>query len=188
MYSNTLHRMARMRASTSLPCITCRCTSPGLRESAKAAVATAQSICEHHQALAQREQIPSATFHNVHSLLLHKRVLLEGCVLRVGTLESRMQNMANLAFQTVNQRDSAAMRSDSEAMKVIAILTVVFLPVTAVATVSRSTFFSFDPDTRTVLVANSFWVFWAVTVPLTLTVLSLYIFWSSGLLKRLGKP
>ena len=32
----------------------------------------------------------------VQELLLHKEVLLKGCILRVTSLESRMQNMINL--------------------------------------------------------------------------------------------
>ena len=81
-----------------------------------------------------------------------------------------MQNMANLAFNTVNQRDSRAMRADSQAMKVVAVMTMLFLPVTAVATVCGSNFFNYDQGTGRVGIAENFALFWAVTLPLTLAV------------------
>lgn len=88
----------------------------------------------------------------VHELLLHKITLLEGLVFRAESMESMAQNLINLvrkgvnnvyrnagklsslqAFNTVNQRDSHSMKEDSQAMKVIAVMTMLFLPTTAVA-------------------------------------------------------
>ena len=89
-------------------------------------------------------------------------------------MESRMQNMANLAFNTVNQRDSRDMRADSQAMKVIAMMTMLFLPVTAVATVCGSNFVTYDQSTGRVGLAVNFGLFWAVTLPLTLIVFVAY--------------
>lgn len=41
--------------------------------------------------------------------------------------------ISSKAFNTVNQRDSRSLKGDSQAMKVIAVMTMLFLPATAVA-------------------------------------------------------
>jgi len=38
-------------------------------------------------------------------------------------------------------------------------------------------FFQFDPTTRTLTVASTFWQYWAITIPITLTILSVWNFW-----------
>ncbi len=89
---------------------------------------------------------------SVHDLLLHKSTLLEGLVLRVAGMESLIQNLINLvrnslrlldlmihelmlvkAFTVVNQKDSNALKEDSQAMKTIATMTMLFLPATTIA-------------------------------------------------------
>ena len=87
---------------------------------------------------------------SVEELLLHKSSLLDGLVLRVTGMEDLVHNLINLvrrnsvlmssckltlvkAFNIVNQRDSTALKEDSRAMKLIATMTMVFLPTTTVA-------------------------------------------------------
>lgn len=81
------------------------------------------------------------------------------------------------AFGTVNQRDSQAMRVDSQAMKAVAIMTMLFLPVTAVSGIYGSAFFTFDSGTRGVVMANGFERFWVITLPLTLAIFAVYGVW-----------
>lgn len=38
-------------------------------------------------------------------------------------------------------------------------------------------FFSFDSQTRSVVVAPSFWHYWAITIPVTIGVVLLWNFW-----------
>jgi hypothetical protein len=38
-------------------------------------------------------------------------------------------------------------------------------------------FFVFDPNTKTVMIAKSFWEFWAITVPITLLVIGIWNWW-----------
>lgn len=81
------------------------------------------------------------------------------------------------AFNAVNQRDSQAMRVDSQAMKAVAIMTMLFLPVTAVSGIYGSAFFTFDPGSQGVVTANGFGTFWIITLPLTLAIFVVYGVW-----------
>lgn len=69
-----------------------------LRESASAATATAKSLCNQHDDLiVQRQQSKKLDLmHSIQMLLRHKLTLLEGCTLRVETLDSRVKNIINL--------------------------------------------------------------------------------------------
>jgi Mg2+ and Co2+ transporter CorA len=70
-------------------------------------------------------------------------------------------------------------QADSHAMKFIVVLTLIFLPVTGVATVFSSPFFNvdFDKDSTPLHVARCFWKFWAVVGPLTITICLLCYCW-----------
>ena len=94
------------------------------------------------------------------------------------------------------RRDVKITLRDSAQMKAIAILTMIFLPSTALAVrlsclqcfiglvstdghktiFSMSSFFEVDDDGNLKVLPN-FWVFWAISVPITLGVLSSYYLW-----------
>jgi len=70
-----------------------------------------------------------------------------------------------------------ATQRDSSSMKAVAVLTMVFLPSTAVSTIfSMSVFFNVASDS-TIIVNSSFWLYWAITLPLTLAVLATWALW-----------
>ncbi|CZR67984.1 uncharacterized protein PAC_17883 [Phialocephala subalpina] len=119
--------------------------------------------------------------------------------LREKTL-SRMNIQLKVLFNLIQQRDNKrnhdlatissemakqsttiieSTKRDSEAMKAIAILTMLFLPGTAIAAIfSMQLFFSTSNDAKIPIVINpSFWVYWAVTIPLTLVVLLIWFIW-----------
>lgn len=69
------------------------------------------------------------------------------------------------------------MQEDSSSMKTIAMVTLFFLPATAVASIFSSAFFSFDVDddgSQQFVLSQHFWIFWAVSIPLTVVV---YLSW-----------
>jgi hypothetical protein len=111
-------------------------------------------------------------------------------LLRLTSLEKRMSNIIQLSFNLVTQADSGVMKADSailktdsRAMKFIAFLTLVFLPATGVASVFSTPFFNIDwesgPPTgeKVLRTARSFWIFWAVVLPLTIVGLLLCFVW-----------
>jgi hypothetical protein len=68
-------------------------------------------------------------------------------------------------------------RRDSNSMKVIAALTMVFLPLTSVATFFSMGFFHFDGEADQLRVSSSWRLYPAVTVPLTVTIFGIWMGW-----------
>jgi hypothetical protein len=104
-------------------------------------------------------------------------------------------------------RDSKAIaissKRDSSAMKTIALLTMVFLPGTAIAVrthknirwlianIKQSFFampffdFTVDVDGHSVVQTRpQFWMYWVITIPLTFSVLGLWVVWLRFVTKR----
>lgn len=73
-------------------------------------------------------------------------------------------------------------KRDSIAMKTIAILGIVFLPGTFVATLFSINMFDWgDPNSgeaNSLTVSRSIWIYWAITVPLTILTFLIWMFWS----------
>ncbi|KAK6513067.1 hypothetical protein TWF506_009230 [Arthrobotrys conoides] len=90
--------------------------------------------------------------------------------------EARIRSEIELAFSTVAQRDSRvqaeigqAARDDSYTMVKIAAVTMLFLPPSFVSAIFSTSFFSFSPPDGD-KVSKDFWVFWAISIPLTVIV------------------
>ncbi|OCT54199.1 hypothetical protein CLCR_00257 [Cladophialophora carrionii] len=109
-------------------------------------------------------------------------------------LEKRLKVQLRVIDSTISATDALTMirlarasRSDSNTMKAITILTMVFLPATFVCSLFSMGFFDFTDDDeddpnlegrqRTMRVAGSFWIYFAVAVPLTVLVLGLCAAW-----------
>ena len=80
-------------------------------------------------------------------------------------------------------------------MKTIALLTTLFLPGTFVATFFSMTMFNWNPSSNgsfsspgtsdtTPWMSPYVWVYWAISIPLTLFVMVLWLFWSRRELKK----
>ncbi|KAH0547935.1 hypothetical protein GP486_008324 [Trichoglossum hirsutum] len=100
------------------------------------------------------------------------------CYTQLYNQMQKEDNHNSIAIARASKDLATASQQDSSAMKSIAILTMVFLPGTAVATLfSVSTFFSTSPRSPHLTVSSSFWIYWVVTVPLTLVVLIIWRLW-----------
>ncbi|KAF3922548.1 hypothetical protein ABW21_db0205295 [Orbilia brochopaga] len=91
---------------------------------------------------------------------------------RSEAMQSRHQNEISLAFNTVAQYHSRVAVVDAAAMRVIAALTVVFLPATFVAAIFSMSFFNNDGTAGGWTLNSKFWIYWAFTVPLTMATLA----------------
>jgi hypothetical protein len=60
-------------------------------------------------------------------------------------------------------------------MRILAAVTVFFLPGTFVAAFFAMPMFKWDPQPK--VLSRQFWVYWAVAVPLTLGTLALWLVW-----------
>ena len=68
------------------------------KETSEAAYLTANRICDQHEKVVMKDRgaLASELMEGVEGLLQHKLSLLEGCKLRVQSMESRAQNITNL--------------------------------------------------------------------------------------------
>ena len=73
---------------------------------------------------------------------------------------------------------ASASKEDSTAMKTIAAVTIVFLPGTFIAALFAMPLFQWDAVGDSKIVSNRFWIYWAVTVPLTFLTLLVWVLWT----------
>lgn len=73
---------------------------------------------------------------------------------------------------------ASASKEDSMAMKTLAAVTVTFLPGTFVAAFFAMPLFEWDAVGEGTVVSKRFWIYWAVTVPLTFLTLVVWVFWT----------
>ncbi|KAH8432730.1 uncharacterized protein LDX57_010358 [Aspergillus melleus] len=103
----------------------------------------------------------------VHSLKTRSRSLTE-----------RLHNEINLAFNIVSQRYGRDAQSDSAMMKTVGVVSLVYLPGTFVSGLFGTNFFDFAPgDDSDWKTASTFWMYWAVTIPLTLATVVIWALW-----------
>jgi len=100
---------------------------------------------------------------------------------RLASVDRRMANIMQLSFNLVTQIDSRTMQKESKSMKTIAVVTLVFLPLTTVATIFGSQFFTLTSDASEdpyrLRVSHDFWLPWAIAIPLTVTVMVAWQLW-----------
>ncbi|PLB54124.1 hypothetical protein P170DRAFT_504932 [Aspergillus steynii IBT 23096] len=97
---------------------------------------------------------------------------------RSRSLTERLHNEINLAFNIVSQRYGRDAQSDSAMMKTVGVVSLVYLPGTFVSGLFGTNFFDFAPgDDSDWKTASTFWMYWAVTIPLTLVTVVIWALW-----------
>ncbi|KAK4503014.1 hypothetical protein PRZ48_006441 [Zasmidium cellare] len=131
-----------------------------LLEAASATLLVLENMAHHHRFL--HTTTPKALSNAAASFLTYRKTTLQSTQLRLQSLSNRMSNLISLSFNLVTQEDSQTMKNDSHAMKAIAILTLIFLPLTGIGSVFSTPFFDvdFDEGSRVLRVAGSIWIFW----------------------------
>jgi len=134
-------------------------------------IETAEAILSAHEAMLESlDEMDKPVIPNLITLrrstvsaIRYRKRTFKSTLLKVYSLERRAMSSTQVYQALVTQ-------ADSHAMKFIAVLTLIFLPVTGVSTVFSSPFFNvdFDKDSTPLRVAWCFWKFWAVVAPLTL--------------------
>ena len=95
-------------------------------------------------------------------------------------LTSQQSNELSIALARETANLARESKKDSTSMKAIAAVTMVFLPGTFVASLFSMPVFDWEADTARHderVVGQRFWVYWAVTVPLTLGTVAAYLGW-----------
>ncbi|KAK4167195.1 hypothetical protein QBC43DRAFT_204488 [Cladorrhinum sp. PSN259] len=96
-------------------------------------------------------------------------------LLRRDQLLSKIDIYLQMIHNFMQQDIARDTKRDSSAMKSLSLLTMVFLPATAIATIMAP--FTKISDNDQVKVTNQFWVFWAAAGPVTLVVIITWILW-----------
>ena len=113
-------------------------------------------------------------------------------------LRDRAKSQVNLLFSVVSQQDSILSRKESRLNQIIAssskqdsisvatftFITALFLPGTFIATLFSMTMFDWHPSDdndpsspQDSYVSNQFWLFWAISVPLTMLTIGGWFLW-----------
>jgi hypothetical protein len=115
-----------------------------LLEGASGLLATIDGIIEHHDI----ELLHNPTFvaKKTRDALRYRRRFIQSIVERGTTFDKRIDNMISLFFSHVSLQDSGILMKDSSSLRSIALLTLVFLPVTTVATIFGAEFVYLTED------------------------------------------
>ncbi|KAK4456470.1 hypothetical protein QBC42DRAFT_281220 [Cladorrhinum samala] len=140
---------------------------------------TAISILESHFGRDHEQDSRDALFNSFQSrqclqAILHRSAYTFGMqeilLKRVSVYLQVVQNFMQQEITRETKRDSSAMKS-------LSLLTMVFLPATAVATIMAPFTKISDDDDKLRLITGQFWKFWAVAGPITLVVLITWATW-----------
>ncbi|CAK1361629.1 uncharacterized protein RHO25_004799 [Cercospora beticola] len=102
--------------------------------------------------------------------------------------ESRLDNLLNVKLARVTAQMAEETRQDSAAMKTIATMTLIFLPGTAVASFfGMEGMFNWMPSDSSSLASPYLYIFFVVTIPLTLAVYGLWLWWFRRMEKEYKK-
>ncbi|KAF2470260.1 uncharacterized protein BDR25DRAFT_303806 [Lindgomyces ingoldianus] len=105
---------------------------------------------------------------------------------RQGNLVGQRIAAQSLDTSEASRQVAVATKRDSSAMKAIAILTMTFLPGTYISTFFAAPFLDFSTPSRLPLPRPTFWLYWAVTAPSTVFIVSVYLLYAA-LIKRRHK-
>ncbi|KAF4637688.1 hypothetical protein G7Y89_g403 [Cudoniella acicularis] len=122
-----------------------------------------------------------AIWEAIHGSLHYRKEMFHSTRLRMLSVEQRLKNVINMAFNIGTMHDSRVMRQDSYIMKTLSILAMVFLPISTVSSIFGTQFFSTttspDPTSSTGAVTSSFvvnnniWLLWTISIPVTVALL-----------------
>jgi hypothetical protein len=108
--------------------------------------------------------------HGIESKVLYTKNSVKGQVQTIYTLISQRDSQSHIMMAAASRRLAELSRKDSTDMRIIAAVTLVFLPATFTATLFSSSFFNFQPPTSD-RVSSWIWLYWTITAALTAVVL-----------------
>ncbi|MCJ1330867.1 hypothetical protein MMC10_007554 [Thelotrema lepadinum] len=94
-------------------------------------------------------------------------------------LITREDASVNIRIAEDSRLLARASKRDSVAMKTMSVVTMAFLPGTFVAALFAMPLFDWSSAEGEAILSNRFWIYWVVTVPLTVVVISTWWFWKN---------
>ncbi|KAB8078759.1 hypothetical protein BDV29DRAFT_129443 [Aspergillus leporis] len=107
---------------------------------------------------------------------------------RAKTLSDRLTSEIQLANNLVSHEMSRNTRYDSLVTKTLSFVGMIYLPGTFVSGIFGTNFFDFQSgETESWEMSREFWLYWAVTIPLTLATFAVWALWHYWAELRLNK-
>ncbi|KAK7739750.1 hypothetical protein SLS53_005720 [Cytospora paraplurivora] len=110
------------------------------------------------------------------SLETDRTILEMRCKALVDIIYSKMAQEDN----NLNARMAVASSRDSSSMKALAVITAIFLPGDFIASLFGMSIFDWQPENGDSVVSSRFWIYWCLTIPLTIVILVLWRAWWVG--------
>jgi len=155
------------------------------------------------RAHAEMDKRDVAMWQATQDALHHRKEMFHSTKLRLSSIDQRLKNVINLvrhpftpplvkflttaqAFNIGSMRDSKVMREDSYIMKTLAVVAMIFLPISTVSSIFGTQFFNTvtaadpspdGPIKSSTYISSQFWIFWTVAIPMTLMILSGWSLW-----------
>ncbi|KAF2498168.1 hypothetical protein BU16DRAFT_558239 [Lophium mytilinum] len=135
----------------------------------------------------ENEKIREALQEKLHQLEAENRALLAEVLCNQRISQSLMQfvfNMiterdsgANLSMAKASRDLAEATKADSSAMRTLAFMSIVFLPATFVSSFFSMSMFDWRAPQLTSIVSKRMWIYWVVSIPLTLIIIVIWQLW-----------
>ncbi|KAK6520846.1 hypothetical protein TWF506_001089 [Arthrobotrys conoides] len=93
-------------------------------------------------------------------------------------LIAQRDSKVNIELAKDSRMLAIASKRDSSSMKTIAVLTIVFLPGTFVSALFAMPILNWEAKSYSEVMTDKFWVYWAVTLPMTLLVVLAWVAWT----------
>ncbi|KAF2274248.1 uncharacterized protein EI97DRAFT_422757 [Westerdykella ornata] len=147
-----------------------------LQENCEGAINTLDSLCSYHDEYIGKT--PTSTQLRTRAELKYRRTIFRSTQGRLLALDRRMTNILQLSFNLVTQGDSRIARHEALSMRVIAFVSLWFLPLGTVATVFGTQLIRMQEDKPFRLqVSQEFWLLWVIATILTLGVVGISRMW-----------
>ncbi|KAI8941183.1 hypothetical protein NX059_002420 [Plenodomus lindquistii] len=116
--------------------------------------------------------------------LSHLKTEQRALLLEITCNQKIAESQSSIVYNLVAQRDSKAslemakiQTQESYAMRTIAVMSIFFLPGTFVSSFLFMEMFNWQANKSASVVSPRLWIYWAVTLPLTFAVCSIWLFW-----------
>ena len=96
---------------------------------------------------------------------------------RALAIENKKDQRISIAIAKASREIAVESKRDSSSMKTIAAVTMLFLPGTFVASLFATPMFQWNNVTGDLHVASQIWIYWAITIPLTLLTIGMWWVW-----------
>lgn len=95
----------------------------------------------------------------------------------VYNLIAQRDTRENLRVASISTSIAATTKDDSFVMRTVAVMTILFLPTTAISSMFSMSVFDWHAVGGNAVLSRRFWIYWAVVAPLTLVVLTAWLIW-----------